>query len=388
MTFKATNFNTLCVHGGGIKENMYHGITTPIVHSTSYRYRETDKRGYPRYFQAPNQEAVIEKLCQLEHVEAGVLVSSGMAAISTAIIGLVKAGQHVVIQAEVYGGTAEFFANICAPLNIKCSFVGTSVSAIVEAITDDTAMIYLECPTNPTLAILDIAKLVESIKHKHIVTVIDNTFATPINQNPALLGIDIVIHSGTKFLSGHSDLCCGVILGAAALIDKIRITARSLGGSLNANDCYLLERSLKTLNLRVTQQTVNAQTIAEYLEQHSDVLEVRYPGLKTDQYHVLAQRQMRNYGSMIAFKLTDNCDSDVFMDSLSLIIPASSLGGVETIVSAPWYGSHQKVSEKKKQQLGITKNLLRLSVGIEDVEDLLQDLQWAIQSSRNVDIKA
>ncbi len=373
--------DTVCVHSGGLKDDKWQGITSPIVHSTSYRYRDIKKRGYPRYFEAPNQEAVINKLCALEHTEDGILVSSGMAAISSTILSLVKANQHIIIQEEVYGETSELFVNICESLDIKCSFVGTSVEAIESAITNETVLIFLESPTNPTLSVLDISKLMAKIHDRNIITVIDNTFATPINQNPALLGIDIIIHSGTKFLSGHSDLCSGAILGMQSYIDQIRVTARSLGGCLNANDCYQLERSLKTLFLRVNAQNNNAQNVAEFLSDHQDVVDIHFPGLKSDQHHRIASRQMYGYGTMISFRLSDRCNTDYFLDALTIISPASSLGGVETTVSVPWFASHVKMPEAQKRKLGISKNLLRLSMGIESTEDLIKDLKLAIKLS-------
>jgi|TARA_B110001469_G_C9641597_1_gene322789 cystathionine beta-lyase/cystathionine gamma-synthase len=373
--------NTICVHAGGLDDENWKGLSSPVISSTSYRYRETVSRGYPRYFQSPNQKAVIDKLCALEKTEDGLLFSSGMAAISSTILSLVKTGQHIVVQSEVYGGTSALFIDICAPLKIEFSFVNSSVEAIVEAIRNDTVLIFIECPTNPTLATLDIATLTKSISGKNITTVIDNTFATPINQNPSQLGIDIVVHSGTKFLSGHSDLCCGVILGKKVYIAQIRQTAKSLGGSLNATDCYLLERSLKTLNLRVQKQTANAQKIAELLSNHKSVKQVHYPGLPSNQYHEIAKLQMSGFGSMIAFSLSDQCNPDVFMSSLKIIITASSLGGVETIISQPWFASHQAMPEAQKIALGIDRDLFRLSVGIEDIEDLLDDIQLGIEAS-------
>lgn len=373
--------DTLCVHSGGLKDQTWGGIASPIINSTAYRYREIKNRGYPRYFEAPNQIAVVEKMCKLEHTEDGILVSSGMAAISSTILGLVKTGQHIIIQEEAYGGTTELFTNICGPLGIKYSFVKASVEAIMAKITDQTAMIFLECPTNPTLSIIDIARLIKSIKGKNIITAIDNTFATPINQNPALLGIDIVTHSGTKFLSGHSDLCCGIVLGAKNYIEQIRITARSLGGSLNANDSYLLERSLKTLNLRVSKQTDNAQKLAEFLYEHSEVTSIKYPGLETDKYHKLAKNQMHGFGSMISFELSEECDLEKFMEALDLIIPASSLGGLETTISQVWYSSHQFMPVDQRIKLGINERLLRISTGIEYIDDLIHDLNMAIQKS-------
>ncbi|MBV1909952.1 MAG: PLP-dependent aspartate aminotransferase family protein [Kangiellaceae bacterium] len=378
----ANGLNTRCVHGGRIEDKTWNSVTSPIIQSTAYRYRETEKRGYPRYFESPNQEIVVNKLCALEKTESGILVSSGMAAISTTILALVKSGDHIIIQQEVYGGTSEFFSEVCRPLGIEFSFVKTSVKSINDAITDRTMMIFLESPTNPTLSVLDIKNLVSLVKDKNIITVIDNTFATPINQNPSQLGVDIIIHSGTKFLSGHSDLCSGVVLGPEMYIAKIKSTARSLGGCLNARDCYLLERSLKTLNLRVNQQTNNAVQLARFLFEHPAVTNVFYPGLQTSVYYSIAKSQMNNFGSMITFQLSDDYNADTLMDNLSLIIPASSLGGVETTVSIPWYASHQKMPEDNKLELGITKQLLRLSTGIENIGDLIDDLSFALSECR------
>jgi cystathionine beta-lyase len=249
------------------------------------------------------------------------------------------------------------------------------------AIRPNTRLIYIETPSNPLLMITDIEAAAGLARSRSIVSVIDNTFASPVNQNPLALGIDVVTHSATKYIGGHSDLCCGAVLAGAAPMERIRATAVNLGGSLNALTCHLMERSLKTLALRVERHNENAGRIAAFLEGHPRVRRVFYPGLKSHAGHETARRQMRGFGGMLAFELDEKrLTADRFLRGLSLITPALSLGGVETIICAPAATSHVKLSPAERQELGISDGLLRLSVGIEDAADLIADLERALAS--------
>jgi cystathionine beta-lyase len=240
-------------------------------------------------------------------------------------------------------------------------------------------VIVIESPTNPLLGVLDIRRVAEFARNKGIKTIIDNTFASPVNQNPIALGIDVVVHSGTKYLGGHSDLCCGVALSTAGIIKRIRGMALHLGGSLNAITCYLLERSLKTLVLRVERQSANASKIAEYLAGHPKVRRVNYPGLPGFKGHLIAKSQMAGFGGMLSFELDgDAAFATAFLKRLKLVTPAVSLGGVETLICCPAQTSHSKISAEERRRIGISDSLLRLSVGIENVEDLVEDLQNAL----------
>lgn len=371
--------NTRCVHSGTGKDPLTRGLNTPIFTSSSFEYLDTAENVYPRYFNIPNQKSVVEKLCALENAEDGLLFSSGMAAISTAMLAFLSSGDHVVLQKDIYGGTHHFVAAEFDRFGIEFTFVNNEAADIEKAVQKNTKIIYIETPSNPLLLVTDIAATAQIAKDNNALSVIDNTFATPINQNPMDLGIDIVTHSGTKYLGGHSDLCCGAVLTRQDLAGKITATAANLGGSLNAMTCYLLERSLKTLGVRVDKHNRNAQIIAEHLQKDARIQKVFYPGLENHPGHALAKKQMRGFGGMLAFELKSPAP-DRFLNSLQVITPALSLGGVETIICSPATTSHQKITAAERAELGITDNTLRLSVGIEDPEDLIADIDRALSN--------
>ena len=371
--------NTECVHEGTFKDEVTGGINTPIFTSSSFQYLDAPDTVYPRYFNTPNQIALIKKLCALENAEDGLIFSSGMAAISTVLFALLKSGDHVVLQKDIYGGTHHFVTADFDRFGIQYTFTSNQTEAIENAVRENTRIIYIETPSNPLLLITDIEAVVGVARSKNILTVIDNTFATPINQNPLDLGIDVVAHSGTKYLGGHSDICCGTALSSGHLIETIRETACNFGGSLNALTCYLLERSLKTLGIRVEKQNNNARRVAEYLERHPRILRVYYPGLESHPGYDIAKKQMRDFGAMLAFELDDSViTAEHFQKRLRMITPAVSLGGVETIICSPKLTSHAKISAEERAELGIADSLLRLSVGIEDVDDIIADIEDAL----------
>jgi len=372
---------TQCVHSGTYKDQETRGVNTPIFTSTSFNYLDASENIYPRYFNTPNQRAIIEKLCALEGAEAGLLFSSGMAAISSVLFALLNTGDHAIIQRDIYGGTYHFATAEFERFGISYSFTDNTVDAIERAIQDNTRLILIESPSNPLLKITDIRAVAELARSRNIITVIDNTFASPIGQNPLLLGIDIVVHSGTKYLGGHSDLCCGAAVGSKSLILPIRKVAMNFGGSLNASECYLLERSMKTLGIRMQTQCNNAQIIAEALAKSPGVAKVYYPGLSGHPGHALAQSQMNLFGAVVSFELNEQ---DIlpshFVKQLKLISPAVSLGGVESIICSPAVTSHAKLTDAERAELGVTDRLLRLSVGIEDSADLVADIEQALVS--------
>jgi cystathionine gamma-lyase / homocysteine desulfhydrase len=371
--------NTQCVHSGTYPDPRTRGINTPIFTSSSFEYLDTPENVYPRYFNTPNQKAIINKLCALENAEDGLFFSSGMAAISTAIFSLLSSGDHIVLQRDIYGGTHHFATAEFDKFGIQYTLVSNNIAELEKAIRPNTRIIYIESPSNPLLLITDIAAVARIAKPKNILTLIDNTFATPINQNPLDLGIDIVLHSGTKYIGGHSDICCGAVVASRALIAKIKESAANFGGSLNAITCYLIERSLKTLGIRVAQQNTSALALAGYLQKNPLISKVNYPGLKNHPGFEIAAAQMRGFGGMVSFELDDQRISPrEFLRKLNLIKPALSLGGVETIICAPVTTSHEKMSSRERAELGITDRLLRLSVGIEDVDDLIADIDQAL----------
>jgi cystathionine beta-lyase/cystathionine gamma-synthase len=369
--------DTRCVHGGTLKDPMTRGINTPVYTSSSFEYLDAPENVYPRYFNTPNQTAVVEKLCDLENAEAGLLFSSGMAAISTTMLSFLNSGDHVVLQKDIYGGTHHFVTAEYERFGIEYTFVSNRVDEIEAAVQKNTRVIYIETPSNPLLLITDIAATAQIARASNALSIIDNTFATPINQNPLDLGIDIVTHSGTKYLGGHSDLCCGAVLTSKELTGKIAATAANLGGSLNAMTCYLLERSLKTLGVRVDRNNRNARMIAEYLHKDPRIPQVYYPGLEDHPGYAVAKSQMKGFGGMLSFEL-DGRDPERFLKNLKMITPALSLGGVETIICSPATTSHQKITAAERIELGISDSLLRLSVGIEDAEDLIADIDGAL----------
>jgi cystathionine beta-lyase/cystathionine gamma-synthase len=374
---------TRCVHSGTIKDEIMGGINTPIFTSSAFDYVDRADVAYPRYFNTPNQNAVVAKLCALEGADDGVLFSSGMAAISTAILAFAGRGDHIVIMDELYGGTHAFATSEFERLGIEHTFAATDAEAICGAVRANTRVMVIESPTNPLLSVVDIRKVAAFAREHGLVTIIDNTFASPVNQNPLALGIDIVVHSGTKYLGGHSDICCGAALSTETRTERIRSLARHLGGSLNAMTCYLLERSLKTLALRVERQTDNAGCIARFLNEHPRVRRVYYPGLPDNPGHAVAKAQMAGFGAMLSFESDDTVvDVDRFVKALRLIKPAVSLGGVESTICVPAKTSHVRMSAAERQRVGVTDGLMRLSVGIEHVDDLTADLDAALKNAK------
>ena len=370
--------STQSVRAGTRRDKNMGGLNTPLVSSSAIEYLDDSEVRYPRYFNTLNHNVVAEKMNALEGAEAGLVTSSGMAAISAIFFGLLGAGSHVVMTEGLYGGTHSLIVNELNRFGISYSFAACDLNSIEEAIGSDTRMIFVESPSNPLMTVVDLAAVAAFAKQKGIYTVIDNTFASPILQNPLVHGFDLVMHSGTKYLGGHSDLCCGTVNGPVELIDHVRDHAVSYGGCLNAQDCFLLERSLKTLELRVTRQSDNAGIIAGYLDKNEHIKKVYYPGLVNHPDHDIAARQMQGFGGMLSFELADNIDPLTYLRRLEMVNCAVSLGGVETTICQPVATSHQKVSEEERQRLGITASLLRLSVGIEDAEDIIADLLRAL----------
>ena len=250
--------NTQCVHSGTHVDPETKGLNTPIYTSSSFEYLDAPENVYPRYFNVPNQKSIIEKLCALENAEDGLVFSSGMAAISTVLFSFLNNGDHIVLQKDIYGGTHHFATAEFDRFGIEYSFASGTIEEIERAVRSNTRVIYIETPSNPLLVITDIEAVVQLARSKNTLTVIDNTFATPINQNPLDFGLDVVTHSGTKYIGGHSDICCGAALASKELIARIKPSAANFGGSLNAMTCYLIERSLKTLAIRVEKQNMNA----------------------------------------------------------------------------------------------------------------------------------
>ena len=375
--------NTQAVHAGTLPDPTTGGAVSPLYPATAYPYLETNDLPYPRYFNVPNHQAVAQKLAALEHAERGLMLASGMAAISTGLFTFLQAGDHAVFQKSVYGGTFKLITHQLERFGITYSWAeGQQAADFAAAMQPNTKLVYMETPSNPLLKITDIAGVVAVAKTQGALTMIDNTFASPINQTPYTLGVDVVLHSGTKYLGGHSDITAGAAVASQAHIDIIMQTARLLGGSLNPEVLFLIERSMKTLGLRVRQQTQNAALLAEWLEAHSQIEKVHYPGLAHHPGHEIAKDQMHGFGAMLSFDLAEGIDENVFQKSLDLIAPVISLGALETTVTSPSLTSHASLSPAEQLAEGILSRTMRMSVGIEHTSDLQADIDQALQKAK------
>ena len=381
--------NTICIHEGGVEDVVFKGATSPLYMSTSYAFEDVDVKRYPRYYNTPNQEALSKKLATLEHAEEAMIFGSGMAAISTALMTFLQAGDHVVFQQTLYGGTYNFAVKQLERFGIAYTFTeGWNVEDFQAEIRSNTKLIYIETPSNPLLTITDLSAIAGLAKKEGIMTMIDNTFASPINQNPIDFGIDVVLHSATKYMGGHSDICAGVIASTMTNMEKVFETAICFGGSLSEYTVWLLERSLKTMGLRVKAQSTNALQMAEYLVTNPDVVNVHYPGLTSHPDHELAKSQMHAFGGMLTFELHHDIDVSLFFKQLKLIKPSMSLAGVESTVSSPVQTSHALMSADDRQKQGINEFLVRFSLGIEDIDDLVADIEQAIAKVRSLQVHA
>lgn len=376
----------------GEKEFLSHGATqVPVVLSVAYGYDDVDewyevaignKSGhiYNRMTN-PTVQAFERKISILEGAEAAVAFSSGMAAISSTLYTFLRPGDRVVSFKDTYGGTNKIFTEFLPNLNIEAVLCNTSVHEEIEAeIAKGCNILYLESPTNPTMKITDVERLAKAAKAVGALVVIDNTFATPINQNPLSLGVDLVIHSATKFLSGHADALGGVVCGSKELMDKVYHYREINGATMDPWSAYLILRGMKTLKLRVQQQAKSAMEIARYLQTQELVEAVYYPGLETHLHHDIAKKQMRGFGGILSFVLKGEMDAvKILLPKLQYANKAGNLGAVETIYGPPRTTSHVECTLEERKALGISEGLVRLSVGIEDTEDLIADLQQALE---------
>ena len=371
--------NTICTHVGEVKDEQFKGAVSPMYLSSSYEFLDVDVKRYPRYFNTPNQEYLAKKIAALEHTEAALIFGSGMAAISHMFLAFLQKGDHLVVQNTLYGGTVNFIKEEFPKYGIEYTFTnGYKVEDFETAIQPNTKLIHIETPSNPLLTITDIKAIAKLGKAKNIVTSIDNTFASPVNQNPIDLGIDMVMHSATKYFGGHSDICAGAVASSQEYIDRVWNVSKNLGGSLSDMTVWMLERSMKTLGLRVKAQTKNAMKMAKWLNKHPKIAKVFYPGLKSHPEYKLAKSQMNGYGAMLSFELEEGLDAYQFQKSLKLIKSSMSLAGVESTVISPHLTSHALLTQEERDKVGISDRLIRLSVGIEDVKDLQRDIDKAI----------
>ena len=381
MSKKNLGLNTICTHVGEIKDEQFKGAVSPIYLSSSYEFLDVDVKRYPRYFNTPNQEYLSKKVAALENAEAALIFGSGMAAISHMFLAFLKKGDHLVVQNTLYGGTVNFIKEEFPKYGIEYTFTdGYKVEDFENAIQENTTLIHIETPSNPLLTVTDIKAVTDLAKDKGIYTSMDNTFASPVNQNPLDLGVDMVMHSATKYFGGHSDICAGAVASSNEFVERIWNVSKNLGGSLSDMTVWMLERSMKTMGLRVKKQTKNAMKMAKWLNKHPKVSKVYYPGLKSHPEHKLAKSQMRGYGAMLSFELTDDLDAYKFQKALNLIKSSMSLAGIESTVISPHLTSHALLSPEERKNVGISDQLIRFSVGIEEVKDLKRDIDQAINA--------
>ncbi|MEE9409119.1 MAG: PLP-dependent aspartate aminotransferase family protein [Polaribacter sp.] len=378
---KKLGINTICAHVGEVKDEQFKGAVSPIYMSTSYAFDGVDVKRYPRYLNTPNQEALVKKIAALEKTENALIFGSGMAAISTTLLAFLQKGDHIVLQQTLYGGTYNFVVEEFDKFGIEYSFTKSlSIEDFEKEIKKNTKVLYIETPSNPLLTITDMKAVSKLAKKKNIVTMIDNTFASPINQTPIDFGIDIMIHSATKYMGGHSDILAGAVAASNEHIEKIWSIGKNLGGSLSDFSVWMLERSLKTLNLRVKRQNKNALKMAKYLAVNPNIYYVYYPGLKGHPNYKLAKKQMKNFGGMLSFELKEGIDVMKFQNNLRLIKPSMSLAGVESTMLSPTLTSHALLSAEEREKQGIKDGLIRFSVGIEETKDLIADIEQALAS--------
>lgn len=373
-------FDTLCVHPVDKEEVDRGAVASVIFPSAAYNYLDGDELRYPGFYSTHNQKRLGRIIANLEKGEWGMVYSSGMAAITTAILSFVQNDEHVIFSRDLYGGTWKFAEKELPRRNIQYSYADNTLESFTSLIRENTRVIYLETPSNPLLKLVPLKQLAALAKKHGIVTIVDNTFASPVNQLPLTLGVDISVHSGTKYLGGHNDLPYGVLVSNRPEHKEIIYsTAKLYGGSLSPYQCYLAEHGLKTLALRVQKQNENAQKLAEYLQRHPRVERVYYPGLPSHPDHQLAREQMLGFGGMLSFELAIAPEKLTgFLRNLAIIQPALSLGGVESLICAPAVTSHISLNAEERLALGIKDNLLRLSAGIENVDDLVNDINTTI----------
>ena len=378
------SISTAAVHAGEPQPRIGGAVSMPIFQSSTFLYEgETDYHAgrYVRLNNTPNHEALHRKLAALENAEAALVASSGMAAISTSLLAVLGAGDHLLVVDCPYGGTRGFVVDDLPRWGITHTFIdGDDPADWREKVRPNTRAILVETITNPLMQVPDLPAVVEFAAAGNLVSMVDNTFASPVNFRPAELGFDLSLHSCTKYLNGHTDLAAGAIIGRAVLVDRIRILLNHLGGTLDPHACFLLHRGIKTVVLRVRQQNQSALLIARFLEAHPAVTRVNYPGLESHPAHERARALFDGFGGMLSFELAGGVTAaDRFLERVTIPIVAVSLGGVESLVIRPAITAYANVPRPERERLGVSEGLVRLSVGIEDTDELINDLRAALE---------
>jgi cystathionine beta-lyase/cystathionine gamma-synthase len=382
--------DTEVVHAGEGVSVSATPVTTPIYSATTFEFSsaaelEAYQRGgstsfiYSRYAN-PTVQAVEAKLAAVEGGAAALLFSSGQAATATALFGLLKQGDEVICSAAIYGGTLQVLTKFLEHFGVRARFASLKdLGRLDSVIGPETKVVWFESPINPTLRCVDIAAVAAACRAKGVVSIVDNTFASPINQRPLALGADLVMHSATKYLNGHTDVTAGALIGSKDLIDRVLPARKLLGGVLEPASAYALGRGMKTLSVRIERHNANALTIAHWLETHPRVSRVFYPGLESHPDHAIAVRQMTGFGGMVCFEVRDGqAGAYAFFDKVQLFKRAASLGGTESLISLPILTSQYGLSDAQLDEAGVTRGMVRVSVGLENSDDLIEDLAQAL----------
>jgi len=374
--------STEAIHAGGIHPRINGAVTTPIFQSSTYEYHgeEYHNVGYMRLSNSPNHIVLGDRIAVLEGTEAALVTASGMASISAILFTVLASGDHILVQDCLYGGTNTLLHKHFPRLNISHTPMDPQDPASWEALVQpNTKAVYVETLTNPLIQLADLEAVAAFAKEKGLVSIIDNTFASPMNFRPADLGFDLILESATKYMNGHTDIIAGVVAGSKERVWEIKLTLDHLGGVLDTHTCFLLERGLKTLPLRIKEHNASALRIANFLEGHPKVARVNYPGLRSHAQHERAARLFAGFGGMLSFELEGGVeDAKAFLAKLTIPAHAASLGGAESLIVRPAAATHGGVSPEERARSGISDTLIRFSVGLEDAEDLIQDLDQAL----------
>lgn len=380
---------TLAIHTGEAHAGVNGPVVPPVARTSNFTFANSEEMKrwaegkssayiYTRYAN-PTLAVAEEKIAALEGAEAAVVAASGMAAISSTLLAVLRAGDELIATRQVYGGSYRLMRDVFPRFGIVVKHVQTDLGGIEHMVNPRTKALYVETPTNPTLRIVDLRRAAEFAKEWGLVSIVDNTIASPVLQKPLESGFDIVVHSATKFLAGHSDIVAGAAAGSRALMDRVRSNIIYLGGSMDPGAAFLLTRGIKTLETRVERQCRTTMEIAKFLARHPKVSRVHYPGLPAHPDHALANRQMRGYGALLSFDLKGGLKAARrFCDRIRLFMLAASLGGVESLVILPIYTSHYKMSLEELRAAGVEPGTVRVSVGLEDAGDLIEDLRQAL----------
>jgi cystathionine beta-lyase/cystathionine gamma-synthase len=378
---------TKAVRGGTSLEKKNGPLSTPIYQTSTFEVTDSQEqvratstdRFYTRYGN-PTHTVAEHAIAELEGTDASLLFSSGMAAVTTSFLTLCKAGDHIVAQRDIYGGVTKFLSQWLPRLGVETTFVDTNdLEQHAQAIRPNTKILYIESPTNPCVRVVDLEKIAALAKQRGLISMIDSTFATPINCRPAEWGIDLILHSGTKYFGGHSDLICGIATGRRDLIDQIHHVRTTLGCSMDPHAAFLLLRGIKTLAVRVQRQNESALKVAEFLSRHPKVARVHYPLLKAHPDYELAKKQLAGGGGVLCFEIEGTGEDACHVaEALNLFTLAPSLGGVDSLVSIPVLTSHAMIAPELRRKMGITEQMIRISVGIENVDDLIADLETGL----------